>query len=486
VRVAAIWRYFPFIYLSKNTMAPASTKTRKAALHDTSNARIDSYFKPCPPSTKRRLENDENTPCNDENRKKTPSPPSSQDPSKRQFGTIKPNGENVKKTRSEPLKQEPTKRQFGEIKSNNDENTKKTLSSSVSAQLKKQDPLTRHFGDIKYNDENQRKTPSPSNSQQQSLKRQFGDTKSNAAAYTALRLPLMDKSPKTPLKSQSPKPKQASSSSKRTPAFAVLCDEDIEKGVEKAPTPPSVLRVFRDSQDNSLDSQEVGDSQDVSASQGTEFDTQFIQEGDINNTQWTEVTSSPISVLLGDEDYDKASTFKNEDGTQDLLPIIVYNDKENATETDKENNPPSNDYEYSDEEGDSDLFPKTNEGFINFKPVTIDKIVPTSNNASQFFSDGEDDTRSETSPSFFDEEEDDEQAKALYNNNDNDFSVGVTGETSSLSLGRTLSPGTCETISQMHVPYNNPRGKDLWEKLGIEQNNNENESEDPESDNLPW
>lgn len=449
--------------------APASARSKKAPFKDTSNARIDSYFKPCSSRTKRRLVKDENTSFNDENRKKTPPPASSQDtksgPLKRQFGDIKSNDTNITNARSE----QSTKRQFGEIKSS-DENAKKTSL--------KQMPLKRQFGDIKYNDENMRKTPSPSNSQQQQqpkhelLKKQFGDTKSNA--YTALRLPLMDKSPKMALKSQSPEQTHGSLSSKRAPAFAVLCDEDIEKGIEKAPTPPSALRVF-------------SDSQGVHDSQEAELDTQSIQEGDLNNTQWTEVTSSPISIFPDDED-------------EDFPPVVVYNDKENTRNTENVSRTEKDDEE-DDEEDDNDLFVKTDEGTINFKPVMLDKITSTSSNTSRFFSDEEeeDDTQTETGPSFFDEDQEnsicnkDDDFSVTVNedqancNNDDDFSVTINNQTSdanNATFGPTLSPDSCETASQIHIPYNNPRGEGPWEKEGPD-NTNENESEDPDSDDLP-
>ncbi|CAO3654393.1 unnamed protein product [Mucor fragilis] len=182
-----------------------------------------------------------------------------------------------------------------------------------------------------YNDENRKKVLAPSNAQP--IKRQFGDIKGGLSAksnQTIIRQPLTDKNPKNPtipsisnLKTMHPKRKKPS------PSFAVLCDEDIEKGVEKAPTPPT-----RDSQESFFDSQDVNspatdsqaldsqaldsqalDSQTPNDSQNTpsqlQLNTQCIQEGDDLNTQWTAVTSSPINIykdadaesqLFGDDD----------------------------------------------------------------------------------------------------------------------------------------------------------------------------------------
>ncbi|GAN05579.1 hypothetical protein MAM1_0095c05050 [Mucor ambiguus] len=380
-----------------------------------------------------------------------------------------------------------------------------------------------------YNDENRKKVSAPSNAQP--IKRQFGDVKGGLSVaktkQAVIRQPLTDKNPKNPtipsishLKTMHPKRKKPS------PSFAVLCDEDIEKGVEKAPTPPT-----RDSQESFFDSQDVNsqatdsqavddqslggqvhcESQDNTPSQ-LQVNTQCIQEGDDLNTQWTAVTSSPINIykdtdtesqLFGEGDEPVSHVSKN--CTSNTPGKENYAGKENQIEaTEKEERPltpddflltafdvespgheePSvsnnqdeseqekddffNQDDDEDDEEDSDLYAKTVDTAIKFKEVPIARSSTALDDDDHgFFSDNNEQGESTT---FFDLESDDD---GPFVNPDIEFSVNefesAPGESlKEPSSSYTLSLDQPESISQMHMPLPNPRGKDLLEKLGYD------------------
>ncbi|OAC99581.1 hypothetical protein MUCCIDRAFT_167000 [Mucor lusitanicus CBS 277.49] len=390
-----------------------------------------------------------------------------------------------------------------------------------------------------HNDENRKKVLAPSNTQP--TKRQFGDVKGGLSAkanQTVIRQPLTDKNPKNPtipsinnLKTMHPKRKKPS------PSFAVLCDEDIEKGVEKAPTPP-----IRDSQESFFDSQDVNsqttdsqavdgqslDSQTHTDSQNTpsqlQLNTQCIQEGDDLNTQWTAVTSSPINIY---KDADAESQLFG--GDDEPLPVMIphirkhstsnkpgkenYAGKENQIEATEEEGRPLNpdgflslldvespnleessvcndeaksekeaddffhhdDEDDDDDEGDSDLFAKTVDTTIKFKDVPIARSTTLlDDDDNGFFSDNNE----EESTTFLDLESDDE---GPFVDPAIDFSVtefeSAPGESfKEPSPSYTLSLEQPESISQVHMPLPNPRGKDILEKLGYDKKSSKDSS----------
>jgi len=381
-----------------------------------------------------------------------------------------------------------------------------------------------------YNDEGRKKVLAPSSAQP--IKRQFGDIKGGLSAkpnQNVMRQPLTDKNPKNPsirnFKTVHPKLKKPS------PSFAVLRDEDIEKGVEKAPTPP-----IRDSQESFFGSQDVNsqattdsqaldsqalDSQTPNDSQNTpsqlQLNTQCIQEGDDLNTQWTAVTSSPINIYK-DADAESQLFGDNDKPLSDMIPHIRKNStsnkpgKENeieATEEEQEqplvpddflvssfdvkspsheessvNNDESKSEDEKDDfynqdddddedEGDSDLFAKTVDTTIKFKDVPIARsntVLDDDDNG--FFSDNND---QEESTTFFDLESDDE---GPFVNPDIEFSVNEFESAPGESLKEpspsyTLSLDQAESISQVHMPLPNPRGKDILEKLGYDKSSKE-------------
>ncbi|KAK4514947.1 2-dehydropantoate 2-reductase (Ketopantoate reductase) (KPA reductase) (KPR) [Mucor velutinosus] len=445
-----------------------ATAQGKKKLQNSQNKKIDSYFKPVSksdastmskPSSKRQLENDENTPHNDEHRKKV----------------------------LVPSDAEPIKRQF--------DNVKGGLSAKTN--------------------------------------------------QTVIRHPLTDKHPKNPtipsvsnFKTLHPKRKKPS------PSFAVLCDEDIEKGVEKAPTPPirDSQESFFDSQDvnsqaidsqaaldspvedsQSLNSQTHGDSQDTPSQ--LQLNTQCIQEGDDLNTQWTAVTSSPINIYK-DADAESQSFEDNDKTLSVMIPHIRGNStsnkpskenyvgKENEVEAtekeeqrlmpdefllpafgvespgheessvnndqdkleDEKNDFYNQDDDDDDDEENSDLFAKTVDTTIKFKDVPIARSsTALDDDDNGFFSDN---NEQEESTTFFDLESDDD---GPFMNPDIEFSVNefesAPGESiKEPSSSYTLSLDQPESISQVHMPLPNPRGKDILEKLGYDKESSKDSS----------
>ncbi|KAL7315972.1 hypothetical protein PS15m_005127 [Mucor circinelloides] len=384
-----------------------------------------------------------------------------------------------------------------------------------------------------YNDENRKKILAPSSAQP--IKRQFGDIKGGLSAkpnQIVIRQPLTDKNPKNPtIPSISNLKSMHSKRKKPSPSFAVLCDEDIEKGIEKASTPPErdSQESFFDSQDansqatdspaldsQSLDSQTTSEHQDKPSD--LQLNTQCIQEGDDLNTQWTEVTSSPIDIYK-DADADsqqKIIVFEDDD---EPLSVMVQNNqknnkgdkpvkehhagKENEIEvTEEEEQSPTedgfsllerklpdneessanddrdkqedqeekaDDYDEEDDyDEDSDLFAKTVDATIKFKNVPLARsntVVGDDDNG--FFSDNDEQGESTT---FFDLDSDND---GPFVNPDIDFSVNefesAPGESlKDPSASYTLSLDQPESISQVQMPLPNPRGKDILEKLGYE------------------
>ncbi|KAL9539603.1 hypothetical protein MBANPS3_010171 [Mucor bainieri] len=407
-----------------------------------------------------------------------------------------------------------------------------------------------------YNDENRKKVLAPSSAQP--IKRQFGDIKGGLSVaktkQAVSRQPLTDKNPMNPTITSISNLKTIHSKQKKpSPSFAVLCDEDIEKGVEKAPTPP-----IRDSQESAynsqdvnnqatddqaadsqaadsqaadsqaadsqaadsqgLDSQAYADSQDMPSQ--IQLNTQCIQEGDDLNTQWTAVTSSPINIYrdadaesqLEDDndslsimitDTRKNSTSNNpgkenhagkenqieaaEEKEQTLTPndflITEFDvespgheeasvgDDQDKSDEEKDgffNQDDNNDEDDDDDEGDSDLFAKTVDTTIKFKDVPIARSSTTlDGDDNDFFSDN---NEQEESTTFFDLESEDE---GPFVDPDIEFSVNefesAPGESlKGSSPSYTLSLEQPESISQMHMPLPNPRGKDILEKLGYD------------------
>lgn len=377
-----------------------------------------------------------------------------------------------------------------------------------------------------YNDENRKKVFAPSSSQR--IKRQFGEIKGGLQPKNNkndFRLPLADKTPKSLLNiSKDNHLTSRMTKSKRNttpPGFAVLCDEDIEKGIEKASTPP-----VRDSQEDDIeaidsqicnsqvidsqisDSQQDIDSQVTNDSQNKPFNlelnTQFIEDGGDLNTQWTEVTSSPIDIYKNvvTETQDPAPFVSNHDDR----PVLDENqiDKENLLDSLKnlpseenlsKHSPTSNtennndkqkvkngneeeeendDDDYGDWSLDSDLYEVANTNrTVEFRPVHLPESFTKSIAADDnLFSDNE----SENSAPFFDS---DSQEEDHFVEPDVEFSVNdleaPTEEVIKESLASyTLSQEHAASPSQIHEPLPNPRGKDILEKL---EENDENDEE---------
>jgi hypothetical protein len=382
-----------------------------------------------------------------------------------------------------------------------------------------------------YNDENRKKVFTASSSQR--IKRQFGEIKGGLQPKNNkndFRLPLADKTPKNSLNiSNDNHLTSRMTKSKRNttpPGFAVLCDEDIEKGIEKAPTPP-----IRDSQEDyiesidsqvcnsqaidsqisnsqqDIDSQVTGDSQNKPLN--LELNTQFIENGGDLNTQWTEVTSSPIDIYkdVVTETQDPALFILKDDGEpaldenyqpqKDQLDMENQLDKENLLDLSKklpsekdllkhssisntENNndkqkvknndneeeeEEENDDDYGDWSLDSDLYEVANTNrTVEFRPVHLpDNFTKSIATDDSLFSDNE----SENLAPFFDS---DSQEEDHFVEPDVEFSVNdletPTEEAIKESLASyTLSQEHATTPSQIHEPLPNPRGKDILEKL---------------------
>ncbi|CEP12239.1 hypothetical protein [Parasitella parasitica] len=376
-----------------------------------------------------------------------------------------------------------------------------------------------------FNDENRKKTMTPLNTQQP-LKRQFGDIKSGLQPkniQNVFRLPLRDMNPKA-LSDVNPKPTAISSTrqKKSAPGFAVLRDEDIEKGVEKAPTPP-----IKDSQESFADSQDVNsqiinsqdtDSQKARNSQGNtldnELNTQHIPESGDTNTQWTAVTSSPIDVYRDVDSPTQETCLSVYKGEEHIDTLISSNQdrhnkqhcagkenksgKENQTDLTDENSQngdriPSdsltksnsnNEEEEEDDDDDNDedidLFGETADRSIIIKKVPLER----SNTPVDFFDDYNR-VEDEESTTFFDPESDEE---GPFVDPGLEFSITEFDATPEESLKQTLGSYTlsqdpAESISQILVPLPNPRGRDILEKLGVEKNNaNDCKSKNDEDD----
>lgn len=369
-----------------------------------------------------------------------------------------------------------------------------------------------------YNDENRKKAFAPSSSQP--IKRQFGEIKGGLHPKNNkndFRLPLADKTPKNLLnisKDNHLVPRMTKSKRNTTPpGFAVLCDEDIEKGIEKAPTPP-----MRDSQEDDIEAidSQISDSQQGIDSQVTsdspnkplnlELNTQFIEDSGDLNTQWTEVTSSPIDIykdvatetqdpaLFVSKDDNEPALDENHQSKKDRLDMENQIGKENLldsvknspseedlskhsstsnTEINSDNQKVKNDnYEEEDDDDDygdwsldSDLYEVANTNrTVEFRPVhlpdSLTKSIATDDN---LFSDNE----SENSAPFFDS---DSQEEDHFVEPDVEFSVNdletPTEDVIKESLASyTLSQENAASPSQIHEPLPNPRGKDILEKI---------------------
>ncbi|KAI7902815.1 uncharacterized protein BX663DRAFT_510593, partial [Cokeromyces recurvatus] len=276
------------------------------------------------------------------------------------------------------------------------------------------------------------------------------------------------------------------------------------------------------------------------------------------NTQFTATTSSPVPFdLYDDDEYDKNSkpfeiykdennedsqpfeVYKDEnnedsqpfevykdENEDDYKPFEVYRDEDDSKsctintinnnkpftcirEDNKENEPLSIDNNENDalsEDLDSDInIPQTKDTAVALK----------SNKKTKSFDDfsffGEvDDEGSNTNSTYFDLEKERENGEQgnnfdVFTDLDGDFSVGElasTDEAFSICIDTknkdslqdyTLSP-EIQTLSQVHVPLPNPRGKDILEKLNIKSINdskqklevdNEDDVDDDDDDGLP-
>ncbi|KAI8334111.1 hypothetical protein BD560DRAFT_414678 [Blakeslea trispora] len=240
------------------------------------------------------------------------------------------------------------------------------------------------------------------------------------------------------------------------PTFAVLSDADIERGLEKASTPPiSVytddtppLSVYRDSQE---DETRKEDDKDV-------LNTQFIP--DSAESRWTtEETGSPVCVFEDDSFEVSASQI------QEKVDYEKYGRRktkidENATD-DKEQKEEDDDEEEEDSNfEDSGLFTKTADTTIQFRPAQVESDSDAENDL--FFSSPFQSVAGGST--FFDDEKDGTYV--------DDFSIGTDylSAEAEFSIGEeqpTLSPDAVECVNEVHVPYPNPRGKDILEKLDL-------------------
>ncbi|RCH77544.1 hypothetical protein CU098_000626, partial [Rhizopus stolonifer] len=224
------------------------------------------------------------------------------------------------------------------------------------------------------NDENRKKTPSPTNSQQ---KKPGLGTKENT------RPALRDINPSKSLN-------QTCHNQPTKPAFTVLSDEDIKKGVEKAVTPP--IQVYYQS------AHETRSQEDKPKEQNT----QFIPETE--ETQWTEVTSSPIHVF-DDED--------EEDAQPEISATITYKPI----------------------------------GLAEKKP--LNELVSTT--GSTFFDDEKDDTFVDAIHFSFGDQSDEEKGGSDFVDPDLEFSVGdiPQDDLPQVDPTLTLSPHSIEPVKEI-------------------------------------
>ncbi|KAI8087648.1 uncharacterized protein B0P05DRAFT_531760 [Gilbertella persicaria] len=315
------------------------------------------------------------------------------------------------------------------------------------------------------NDENRKKTPSPTNSQQ---KKPGLGTKENT------RPALRDINPSKSLN-------QTCHNQPTKPAFTVLSDEDIKKGVEKAVTPPIQVYcdneeeeevpffVYRDTEDQSA--HETRSQEDKPKEQNT----QFIPETE--ETQWTEVTSSPIHVF-DDED--------EEDAQPEISASQVQEKAEYAKNGLRKKTDENADYGNNDDDDDfddDDLFTKTTDTAITYKPIGLAEKKPlnelVSTTGSTFFDDEKDDTFVDAIHFSFGDQSDEEKGGSDFVDPDLEFSVGdiPQDDLPQVDPTLTLSPHSIEPVKEILVPYPNPRGETVLEKLNLKKMN-ESKAED--------
>lgn len=347
-----------------------------------------------------------------------------------------------------------------------------------------QRPKRRLDENSEVNDENKVNAPSPCNSQQQKpIKRPFGEVKNGGGLKEVnnVRMPLSDKNPQKPLLSTSTLLRHNRAT---TPKFAVLCDEDIQKGVEKAPTPPSASPY---------------NSQEEVKSKIREFDSQVIPPRD---TQWTEISESSPLPLVSTQDSTQFTVYKDDDSTQNEKqsspspPFEVYKDDEESQLSlppfevykDEESPPPPFEIykgKEDDDDDDDDLFTKTKDATVKFERSLLSL-------SGSFFSeagDNPDDSKSTESNFFSDNNSNEEDACGGFTIGGDEFSfvnpeVEISLSDISSLPSKTLSQEP-ETLSQIIVPFPNPRGNDILEKLNLPKEPTQNEEEEEEDDGLP-
>lgn len=448
-------------------MAPATQKKKKPIV-DTSNAKIDSYFKPQQQQKqvllRKTLNINENADCNDENKK-----PPTNSQSSSQGGATKKQTTLSLTTKPNDISTTATKRQFGAENGSN----------------------CRQFGEIK-----RLKTPSPNNSQpKETTKRRENDIpipsstvdiKSRAASENiGLINPKHDENSKSrqPLKEKEIKPlrmnKPSFLSRKSAPThstFQVHCDDDDnDNSPLDTPLPTATTTL------NSL-----------SGGGLREITTQYIptqEEEEIGNTQATQmthvtVTSSPVDLSYQHEfEDDNDQLFVYRDNEQEEPLVNVYRDENSDSE-----------------EGSSFLFPKTESTNIKLKPVIVeeedDDDTPPElpdiedeepiTTRKSFFSDNEEEEEEEDSNSTIDnffrnEEEEEEEEQNKKSSLDQDLFIFEMEE--EFSVGNnpslTLEPGSSlEPIKEYHRPYPVPRGRDLFEKYDMVKPEQEEQEEE--------
>ncbi|OBZ84379.1 hypothetical protein A0J61_07564 [Choanephora cucurbitarum] len=251
---------------------------------------------------------------------------------------------------------------------------------------------------------------------------------------------------------QSLNPEAKSDTHSIRPTFAVLSDADIERGLEKATTPPisiycdeKPIFVYRDSQE----------SDKTRNTHKQALNTQTIPDSE---SQWTEDTHSPLHVFEDEEPFEISASQVQEKADYEKYGSRKRKTDENAAEQRPEEDEDSN-FE------DSDLFTKTVDTTVRFRPTSVEQDKSEDEEDDLFFS-------SALQPNiggstFFDDEKDDTyidhhefSVASDYADPELEFSIGEDEQP-------TLSPEVVEAVSQVHVPYPNPRGKDILEKLDL-------------------
>ncbi|KAI9477802.1 MAG: hypothetical protein EXX96DRAFT_568274 [Benjaminiella poitrasii] len=392
-------------------------------------------------------------------------------------------------------------------------------------QKEKEASTKRKITDIDENtsrDEANKKTPSPPNSQ--SLKSHESKRGPLAELEERVRIPLMDKNPNKP-SGISQKSRKNKTKEFIQPAFAVLCDEDIERGIEKADTPPSISHLFKD--ESSLNNSQESNNSSNSDQPQLELNTQFISEGDMN-TQMTAVTSSPVpfdesdeeksfvvyndedNEFFGDEIRSSGPAFEvYQDESEEPLSTVDTNEnirplKPHTRDDNKENELPTIADEVNDSSSDDLDIPQTKQTAVALKKPSKNERSLSFDHDFSFFGDADDDDEgSNTNSTYFELEKEHEQENGapIIAELDGDFSVGdlptsndifsipIDSKNKETLQESTLSPEV-QSFGQIHVALPNPRGKDILEKYNINESKQESsienyDNEDEDDDGLP-